>query len=59
MGEIFNDHVLAATVLNRVLHHATILNIKGESYRLKEMREAGLLERSKNDKKKEGGGGVC
>jgi len=44
-GEIFNDHVLATAVLDRLLHHATTLNIKGESYRLKEKRRAGLLGR--------------
>lgn len=46
-GEIFNDHVLATAVLDRLLHHATTLNIKGESYRLKEKRRAGLLGRPK------------
>ena len=45
-GEIFNDHVLATAVLDRLLHHATTLNIKGESYRLKEKRRAGLLGRA-------------
>jgi len=43
-GEIFNDQVLATAMLNRVLHHCTTLNIKGESYRLKEKRKAGLLD---------------
>lgn len=42
-GEVFNDHVLATAILDRLLHHATTLNIKGESYRLKEKRKAGLL----------------
>lgn len=42
-GEVFNDPVLATAVLDRLLHHATTLNIKGESYRLKEKRKAGLL----------------
>jgi len=46
-GEVFNDHVLATAVLDRLLHHATTLNIKGESYRLKEKRKAGLLGRPK------------
>ena len=46
-GEIFGDQVLATAILDRLLHHATTLNIKGESYRLKEKRKAGLLcERS-------------
>lgn len=42
-GEIFNDQVLATAILDRLLHHATTLNIKGESYRLKEKRRAGLF----------------
>lgn len=44
-GEVFNDHVLATAILDRLLHHATTLNIKGESFRLKEKRRAGLLGR--------------
>jgi DNA replication protein DnaC len=46
-GEVFNDHVLATAILDRLLHHSATLNIKGESYRLKEKRRAGLLGRSK------------
>ena len=42
-GEIFGDQVLATAILDRLLHHTTTLNIKGESYRLKEKRKAGLL----------------
>jgi len=42
-GEIFNDHVLATAILDRLLHHSTTINIKGESYRLKEKRRAGML----------------
>ncbi len=45
-GEIFNDPVLATAVLDRLLHCSTTLNIKGESYRLREKRKAGLLGRS-------------
>jgi DNA replication protein DnaC len=44
-GEIFNDQVLATAILDRLLHHATTINIKGESYRLREKRKAGLLGR--------------
>jgi DNA replication protein DnaC len=44
-GEIFNDHVIATAILDRLLHYSTTLNIKGESYRLKEKRKAGLLGR--------------
>lgn len=46
-GEVFNDHVLATAILDRLLHHATTLNVKGESYRLKEKRRAGLLGQPK------------
>lgn len=42
-GEVFNDQVLATAILDRLLHHSTTVNIKGESYRLKEKRKAGLL----------------
>jgi len=44
-GETFNDPVLATAILDRLLHYSTTLNIKGESYRLKEKRKAGLLGR--------------
>ncbi|MCL6499683.1 MAG: IS21-like element helper ATPase IstB [Firmicutes bacterium] len=42
-GEVFHDQVLATAILDRLLHHATTLNIKGESYRLREKKKAGLL----------------
>ena len=42
-GEIFSDQVIATAILDRLLHHATTLNIKGESFRLKEKRKAGLI----------------
>jgi len=38
---------LATAILDRLLHHATTLNVKGESCRLKEKRRAGLLGRPK------------
>jgi DNA replication protein DnaC len=44
-GEIFGDVVIATAILDRLLHHSTTFNIKGESYRLKEKRRAGLLGR--------------
>jgi DNA replication protein DnaC len=42
-GVVFGDTVLATAVLDRLLHHASVINIRGESYRLKERRKAGLL----------------
>jgi DNA replication protein DnaC len=43
-GEVFGEQVIATAILDRLLHHATTINIKGESYRLKEKRRAGLLK---------------
>ena len=37
------DSVLTAAMLDRILHHSTIVNINGESFRLKDKRKAGLL----------------
>jgi IstB-like ATP binding protein len=37
------DPVMASAALDRLLHRATIINIKGESYRLKDKRKAGLF----------------
>src|SRR6202043_336467 len=37
------DSVLTAAMLDRVLHHSTIVSVKGESFRLKDKRKAGLL----------------
>ncbi len=40
-GEVLGDPVLASAVLDRILHHSTTVNIKGESYRLRAKRRAG------------------
>jgi DNA replication protein DnaC len=45
-GEVFGDAMLAAAILDRILHHSITLHIKGESYRLKEKRKAGLIKAS-------------
>ena len=42
-GDIFKDHVIAAAILDRILHHCTTVNIKGDSYRIKERRKQGLI----------------
>lgn len=34
-GEIFGDPVVAAAMIDRLVHHAHIINLKGDSYRLK------------------------
>ncbi len=35
-GEVFGDNVVAAALLDRLLHHAVVIKIEGNSYRLKE-----------------------
>ena len=42
-GELLGDTVIATAILDRLLHHSHVLNIRGESYRLKDKRHAGLL----------------
>jgi len=41
-GGIFSEQVLAG-ILDRLLHHAVTINMRGESYRLKDKRKAGVL----------------
>jgi DNA replication protein DnaC len=42
-GEVFGDAVIASAILDRLLHHSITVNIKGESFRLREKLKAGLL----------------
>ena len=42
-GEVFGDRVIATAILDRVLHHAITVNIRGNSYRLKDKLKAGLV----------------
>ncbi len=37
-GEIFEDTTVAAAILDRLLHHATVLAIDGDSYRMRDHR---------------------
>jgi len=37
--ELFGDPVIATAILDRLLHHCRVLNIKGNSYRLKEFQQ--------------------
>lgn len=36
-GEVFGDPVIANAILDRLLHHSTIINIVGRSYRTKDI----------------------
>lgn len=40
--EIFPDPIIAVALLDRLLHHSTTINIRGDSYRLRHRQQAGL-----------------
>jgi DNA replication protein DnaC len=42
-GEMLGGEVAATAILDRLLHHSHVLTIKGESYRLNEKRQAGIV----------------
>lgn len=44
-GSIFPDVAIASAILDRLLHHSTTVSIRGDSYRLKEKRRAGLFQK--------------
>ncbi len=48
-GEVFGDTVIATAILDQLLHHSTTVNIKGDSYRIKEKKKAGFYS-SPSDK---------
>jgi hypothetical protein len=40
-GKLMSDAAIATAVLDRLLHHAHVINIRGESYRLKDRLKTG------------------
>jgi DNA replication protein DnaC len=63
-GEVFGDATVAAAMIDRLVHHAEVLNLKGDSYRLKdrdlgrstELTERNVgVERKGKGRRKEGG----
>lgn len=50
-GEIFGDSVLATAILDRLLHHSSTINIKSESYRIKEKKKAGFFKPEPSEEK--------
>jgi DNA replication protein DnaC len=45
MKHLPGDAVLSAAMLDRILHRATVVQIAGQSYRLKDKRRAGIMAR--------------
>ena len=44
LGRRVGDPIFATAILDRVLHHAITINIRGNSYRLKDKLKAGLVK---------------
>jgi DNA replication protein DnaC len=42
-GSVFGDAVVATAILDRLLHHSHVITIRGDSYRLRAKRKAGLM----------------
>ena len=47
-GEVFGDEVVAAAMIDRLVHHAEVIALKGDSYRLKD-RDIGRATPSNTD----------
>jgi DNA replication protein DnaC len=43
-GSVFGDPVVATAILDRLLRHSHVVTIRGDSYRLREKRRAGLVK---------------
>jgi DNA replication protein DnaC len=47
-GEVFGDDVVAAAMIDRLVHHAEVISLKGDSYRLKD-RDMGRVPAATTD----------
>ena len=47
-GEVFGDDVVAAAMIDRLVHHAEVVSLRGDSYRLKD-RDLGRTSTANND----------
>ena len=45
-GTVFGDPVVATAILDRLLHHSHVITIRGDSYRLRAKRRAGLVHQA-------------
>jgi IstB-like ATP binding protein len=46
VGRVFGDDVVAAAMIDRLVHHAEVISLKGDSYRLKD-RDLGRVPAAK------------
>jgi hypothetical protein len=49
---VFGDPTMPTAVLDRLLHHSHVVTICGDSYRLKEKRRSGLLQKAATTERK-------
>lgn len=42
-GQVLGDPVVATAILDRLLHHSHVITIRGDSYRLRDKRRAGVV----------------
>ncbi|MGC9364556.1 MAG: ATP-binding protein, partial [Fidelibacterota bacterium] len=47
--EMFHDPVIVTAILDRLLHHSVVINIRGNSYRLKEKVEKEIVNMKKSE----------
>jgi DNA replication protein DnaC len=47
-GEVFGDEVVAAAMIDRLVHHAEVVSLRGDSYRLKD-RDLGRTSTTNNE----------
>lgn len=45
-GTVFGDAVLTTAILDRLPHHSHVITIRGDSYRLRSKRRAGLMNQA-------------
>ena len=48
-GTILGDEVMAAALIDRLMHHCHVVNIRGNSYRMREHADLGLALRPSPD----------
>ncbi len=54
-GTLFGDKVIASAIIDRIVHHATIVKLNGNSYRIKNLLELnGMFEDDPKEKSKRG-----
>jgi hypothetical protein len=47
-GDVFADHVVASAMIDRIVHHADVLTLKGHSYRMKDAKITLPSQRAEN-----------